>query len=231
MTRARQPDPVLFYDRFAGQFDDAMNGYDLRKRIRIVFSDLLPSRLQGRKILDAGCGTGWFSRAAVERGADFVVSLDIGANLLKQAGGKCDSHRVCSDVLQLPFPAESFDIVLCSEVIEHTPDPKAAFRELVRVLRRGGLLVLTVPNRFWHWAVRIANRLHLRPYEGLENWCRRDELRAWCGECRISIERFCGFHLYPYVLPFTHGMLDYFDRFGDRLGPVMLNIALKGTKR
>ena len=231
MTHTRQQDPVLFYDRFSEHFDDAMNGYDVRKRIRIVFSDLLPTPLQGRKILDAGCGTGWFSRAAMERGADFVVSLDIGMNLLKMTDRKCRSRKVCSDVLHLPFPAGSFDIVICSEVIEHTPEPGAAFRELARVLKRGGILVLTVPNRFWHWAVRFANRFRLRPYEGLENWCRRQDIRAWCGEHRIAIEKLYGFHLYPYVLPFTHGMLDYFDRFGDRLGPVMLNIALKGSKR
>ena len=208
MSRTSQRDPMPFYDRFSEQFDRAMNSYDVRKRIGIVFSELLPLDLRGRKILDAGCGTGWFSQAAVERGADAVVSLDIGMNLLKMTGRKCNSSKVCGDVLHLPFLTGHFDIVICSEVIEHTSSPEHAFRELARVLKPGGILALTVPNRFWHWAVRLANRFHLRPYEGLENWCTRSEILSWSEEYRLSIETLRGFHLCPYVLSFTHGILD-----------------------
>ena len=72
----------LFYDKFASEFDRKMNMYDTEKRVRVVFNALLsPKELKGKKLLDAGCGTGWFSRRAVELGA-FVTSLDVGENLL-----------------------------------------------------------------------------------------------------------------------------------------------------
>jgi hypothetical protein len=51
--------------------------------------------------------------------------------------------------------------------IEHIPDPLTVIRELVRVLQVGGYLVLSTPNKLWHWPVRIAARLGLRPYDGL----------------------------------------------------------------
>jgi 2-polyprenyl-3-methyl-5-hydroxy-6-metoxy-1,4-benzoquinol methylase len=220
---------AFFYERFADRFDREMNMYDLERRIEIVFDEMLPARLDGKELLDAGCGTGWFSQKASERGAS-VTSMDVGENLLKQVAGKCDSRRVVGDVLSLPFDPASFDIVVCTEVIEHTVEPSRAVRELSRVLRPGGELVLTVPNRVWHFAIDIANLLKLRPYEGYENWVSAGELRRYVEEAGLRLDRIRGFHLFPFVLPATYGLLKRIDRYGDRLGPIMLNLGIHATK-
>ncbi len=48
-----------FYDTIADDFDSIMDMYDTRKRLRIIFDEMLPDRLNGKRIPDAGCGTGW----------------------------------------------------------------------------------------------------------------------------------------------------------------------------
>jgi 2-polyprenyl-6-hydroxyphenyl methylase/3-demethylubiquinone-9 3-methyltransferase len=221
---------MYFYDRFANEFDEAMNMYDTNKRMVIVFDEMLGSRnLESKKLLDAGSGTGWFSKAARERGAD-VFSLDIGLNILGLVAQKCDSERIVGSVLQLPFADNTFDYVVNTEVIEHTPVPMQVIPELHRVLRPAGVLVLTVPNRIWRFSVVIANALKLRPYEGFENWVHWGQLRRRFEECGFKIEVMKGFHIVPFVSPRLYNLIDCFDRFGAWLGPIMLNIAVKARK-
>jgi 2-polyprenyl-3-methyl-5-hydroxy-6-metoxy-1,4-benzoquinol methylase len=224
--------PEFFYERFADSFDSAMNRYEVEKRLRLVFGHALRGVPLNRvELLDAGCGTGLFSRAAAQRGAR-VTSLDVGEGLLERVAEKCDSRRVVGDVQQLPFADEAFDVVLSTEVIEHVPRPELAVGELARVLRPGGTLVVTTPNRAWHWSIRLANRLGLRPYEGLENWARWDELRRWSAQADIAVQEMIGFNALPFIHPMTHRPIDWLDRFGDRsLGPWMINMMLVGEKR
>ena len=224
-------DKSRFYDSIASDFDQIMNHYDLQRRLEVVFDQLLAGKnLQGLKLLDAGCGTGYFSRRAVGTGAE-VTSVDIGVNLLKEARKKGLSQTVASDVTRLGFADETFDVVVSSECIEHTPSPETAVSELVRVLRPGGTLVLTCPNRFWHWSCRLANALGIRPYLGLENWPSWSSLRQWSQANGIEIRAHIGLHLFPFVLKPTHGLLRLLDHAGSKLGPLYVNQCLIGTKR
>lgn len=221
---------MFFYDRFAEQFDDKMNMYDTNRRLQVIFEELLTEDLREKALLDAGSGTGWFSREAIVRGAK-VVSLDVGENILAQVAKKCDSKRIVGSVLDIPFEDEHFDVVLSTEVIEHSPDPKKAVQEMHRVLKKKGILVLTVPNKVWHPAIAIANKLKLRPYEGYENWVGWFELQRWLNEIGVSIVRIKGLHLLPFIFSFTYKLLKYMDRFGEVIGPVMLNTCVKAVKK
>jgi ubiquinone biosynthesis O-methyltransferase len=207
-----------------------MNRYEVSKRLRIVFDSVLPRKLEGVRLLDAGCGTGLFSAAAVERGAE-VTSLDVGEALLSKVAQKCESRRVVGDVSHLPFEDQSFDAVLCTEVIEHVRGPRQAVGELVRVLRPGGRLVLTTPNRLWLPAIRLATVLRLRPYEGVENWVWPGTLRRWLEQSGIRLERFAGFNALPFVHPITYPLVDRLDRLGDTaLGRLMINVLAVGRR-
>lgn len=218
-----------FYDRFAGEFDAQMNRYDLEKRVRILYDHLLPEDLSGKRLLDAGSGTGWFSLRATERGAK-VTSIDVGLNLLREVGRKCSTDRTVADICNLPFPDRRFDVVVSSEVIEHVPEPKRAVSELARVLKPGGLLALTTPNRVWHFAIVLANQLGARPYQGHENWVGYRELRTWIEHSGLRVEEQFGFHLFPFVTRLSHPVLDFMDRFGGQLGPWMLNQAIRARR-
>jgi 2-polyprenyl-3-methyl-5-hydroxy-6-metoxy-1,4-benzoquinol methylase len=228
---SNSPDRALFYERFAGEFDARMNRYEVAKRLRIVFDSVLPLQMHGVRLLDAGCGTGIFSAAAVERGAE-VTSLDVGEALLSRVAAKCESRRVVGDVTALPFADESFDVVLCTEVIEHVREPRRAIGELVRVLRPTGQLVLTTPNRLWLPAIRLATALRLRPYEGIENWVWPRALRRWLEQCGIRLECFAGFNALPFVHPITYPLVDRLDRLG-KTGArgLMINVLAVGRRR
>jgi SAM-dependent methyltransferase len=71
--------------------------------------------------------------------------------------GKWDTTRIdlVSDITAIPAPDASFDVVLCTEVLEHVPDPLAALRELVRLVRPGGMIIITAP---------FCSLTHFAPY-------------------------------------------------------------------
>jgi 2-polyprenyl-6-hydroxyphenyl methylase/3-demethylubiquinone-9 3-methyltransferase len=220
-----------FYDGIADEFDELMNHYDLERRLEVVFDELLGGAdLTGALLLDAGCGTGEFSTAARARGAT-VVSVDIGPKLLARTRSKGIEHVAAADVAALPFGPGTFDVVLSSECIEHTPSPRASVRELARVLRPGGRLAVTCPNRTWYWSCAIADRLGIRHYKGLENWPGWSALRQWVSEGGVSVARHRGLHLFPFMLAATHPALRVLDRLGGVAGPLFVNQCISGVKQ
>jgi SAM-dependent methyltransferase len=101
-------------------------------------------RAQGQVFVD-GCGVGsYLGRLA--RTARQAVGLDIELDRVREAQGQAP-EVLCGAAEALPFETDSFDLVLSHEVIEHVQDDRQSIREIVRVLRPGGRLVLFCPNR------------------------------------------------------------------------------------
>jgi SAM-dependent methyltransferase len=219
----------FFYEGFASEFDAAMNRFDLERRLGIVCGLLvkLPLRREAPPalVLDGGSGTGWLSREVAKLGLR-VVALDLGTRLLREVRAKCAVPCVAGSALELPFADASFDAVVSSEVIEHTPDPRRAVCDYARVLKPGGYLVLTCPNRVWHWSVRLANRLGLRPYAGLENWPSYRALRAFAEDAGLVVEEQFGFHALPFQLPGAPRWLPRLDRWLAAAHAWMINQCL-----
>jgi 2-polyprenyl-6-hydroxyphenyl methylase/3-demethylubiquinone-9 3-methyltransferase len=220
-----------FYERFAPQFDSEMNRYEVEKRLRLIFDDVLGQvDLSERRLLDAGCGTGLFSQAAALRGAR-VTSLDVGPQLLAEVAKKCESDRVVGDTTALPFDDGSFELIISTEVIEHTVDPRVAARELARVLAPGGTLLITTPNRVWHFSIRLANAMRLRPYRGLENWVTWRQLHDWVTEDGLRVVDHRGFNAFPFIHPVVYPMVDRLDGAGRRwVGRLMINQLVQATR-
>lgn len=229
LTATESDEKKFFYNSIANDFDRMMNRYDLTTRLSIVFDEFCPGQvLKGKTVLDAGCGTGWFTQRAVERGGK-VFSLDVGLHLLSQVKRRAASHLVVGDLLSLPVQDKVIDIVVCSEAIEHTLRPEQAVAELCRIVRPGGLLILTVPNRRWHYAVTVANLLGLRRYQGYENWVNWQTLISWIEAEGMTVEVMRGFHVVPIFARVLKPILSAADklRFLDRY---MVNIAVKARR-
>jgi len=123
-----------------------------------------PDRLNlqpGDRVLDLGCGRGrhvyalyWGETPVHVVGADLSESeVHATANGFFELPPPADSpdrsaSLSAADAAKLPFADGSFDAVICSEVLEHVPDPDAALAEIVRVTRPGGQVALSVP-RWW----------------------------------------------------------------------------------
>lgn len=222
----------LFYERIADRFEGLDHPADVRRRLALVFDECLGgASLAGRRVLDAGCGYGRFSAEAVARGAG-VVSVDIGSRLVALAAGRAGSRGVVSDACALALRDESFDVVVSSEMLEHTHAPARAVQELARVLRADGVLVLTTPNRVWQGVVRAASRLGLRPFDGVENFVRWRDLEAACAAAGLDVLAHLGFHPWPFQLGLAsaaRAVETYLAR--GAAAPLMVNQALVAQKR
>jgi len=108
-----------------------------------------------RDVLDAGCSSGYLARPLSEAGAH-VVGLELDPVAADLARAWCADVLV-GDVesMELPFAPESFDVVLCGDLIEHLRNPAAALARLRPFLRASGRLVLTTPN-VANWAMRLS---------------------------------------------------------------------------
>lgn len=100
----------------------------------------------GAKVLDAPCGDGEVTIGLAKAGFE-VSGADIVPELLPEAKARLgDRFRLADLTGKLPWPDGTFDLVLSIEGIEHLEDPFAFVRDVHRLLRPGGILVLTTPN-------------------------------------------------------------------------------------
>ena len=134
-----------------------------RNRARVVRRLISRYAVPGAPILDAGCGTGLNLRH-LPPGS---TGIDINPRNVELVARRLPNHRVVrGDVEALPFEANAFGTVLCTEVIEHIPDPSAALGEFRRVLKPGGVLVGSVPARSMIWKLRFLSSTcpHSEPF-------------------------------------------------------------------
>jgi SAM-dependent methyltransferase len=115
--------------------------------MREILFRVLEPHVRGRRferMLEAGCGTGYLSHLLQEERNWPVVPMDIGWEGIAYARGMGTRNPVQADIRFLPFDEGAFDVVFSMDVIVHLPpgEELAAFREMARVLKPGGLLVL-----------------------------------------------------------------------------------------
>jgi ubiquinone/menaquinone biosynthesis C-methylase UbiE len=103
--------------------------------------------LEGRRILDIGCGLGAYVRRFRDL-SEQVYGIDIAFDRVRE-GAETLPNLMLASSDALPFPDGSFDVVFLNEVIEHVRDDRATMAELARVLRPGGHAVFFAPNRFY----------------------------------------------------------------------------------
>ena len=154
----------LQWNRFAKtQIDSALGSN--RSRDRFLYETLWDeSRLKGKLVLDAGCGSGRFSEIALDLGARLIAIDYSSAVDAASANLSSDSLLIAQgDLADLPLPGESLDFFYCIGVLQHTKSPEKIVAELLRCLKPGGEMTLTFyENSSWH--VRLYSKYIVRPF-------------------------------------------------------------------
>jgi len=145
-----------FSERYTALGDDAYSScftYS-RRRLDLLLDQFMPERANGLRLLDLGCGTGYHMARYRARGFK-LAGVDGSEEMLREARATnpgVDFRN--SDVDNIPFADDSFDFILCIEVLRYLPDPTRSIREMARVLRPGGVCLVTASpllnsNGYW----------------------------------------------------------------------------------
>jgi 2-polyprenyl-3-methyl-5-hydroxy-6-metoxy-1,4-benzoquinol methylase len=146
-----------FYEELGRQYSetDLVHAYRGRaSRYATVLQELRPYATRGDKLLDVGCNDGVYAIPYSENGGR-AVGIDISPSLIRRASGKAahlglsNCRFVQADIESPKIEqtiGENFDVVLCSEVLEHLTSPDQALRKMRELLREGGSLILSTPT-------------------------------------------------------------------------------------
>ncbi len=167
---------VWLYDVYASRYDDIVKVEPVEEHLHLagpIMQRIAPET--DPFVLDVATGTGRLPLALLNHRefSGYIIGVDASWKMLQQAEAKLEAVDadeyvaiLQADGLHLPFPDNSFDIVTCLEALEFMPCPEDGLRELVRVLRPGGLLLTTLRiNQPWMpgkiWSQETMHRLLL----------------------------------------------------------------------
>ena len=187
-------------------------------------------KLQGKHVLDVGCGGGILSESMARRGAK-VLGIDLGEKALKvaqlhrlESAVEVEYRHVSVEALAEETP-ESFDAVTCMELLEHVPDPWAVVQSCATLVKPSGTVFFSTINRnpkAYLYAVvgaeYVLNMLPRGTHE-YEKFIKPSELAAWCRQAGLSELKLKGM---------TYNPLSRQYRLGDE---VSVNYILYATKQ
>lgn len=168
---------------------DYLSGDRLRfyEELATIFAPLAP-----RRVLDVGCGTGHLLRFLVDcmpTSPERIVGVDHSEAGIRRARELLPTATwLVDDVYDLPFDGKGFDLVLCTEVLEHLDEPDRAVRALCRLCASAGRVAITVPDGAhdsWEGHVNFWSEEELRAFlaphglVGIDRVDNGDELLAW----------------------------------------------------
>jgi SAM-dependent methyltransferase len=137
---------------------------------------------EGSRIVDLGCGHGRITELLIEKVPSLeIVGVDMTRPLLdhflvKSGSNGSKIQLMCADIATLPLNDNSFDVAVSSRVFQYLPDPLLGLREAVRVLKPGGRLVISMPNRLN--PIKYFTYHHTKVYSSFEvaSWFLKSQL-------------------------------------------------------
>ena len=189
-----------------------------RKRLAVLLEEYLPLRGDGLRLLDVGCGTGHHMASLRERGFE-VAGVDGSEEMLDQARANNPGADIrLADVESNPFPDAGFDFIVCIEVLRYLPHSARCIREMARMLKPGGICLVTaapVLNLNGYWLVnRFANLVRVRDLVRLKQFF------TTSGQLRREFMD-AGFHR-PTVSGVYLGPVNWVERLAPRSLPRLL---------
>jgi len=190
--RAKRSDRALTL-RLRGLTQAHYDRHPFRFDTRAIVQEKLENRVMGRairaqgpeaRIVDVGCGACRVAHLVRTAGGGRVVSVDISLATLRSAARHAPGPLVNADNMELPLRSDCADLVISNGVIMVTPDAHASFDELARIVRPGGILVVSVYDRrsWYHPIYRFGSPVVRK-------------LRDWIGEPGLRVTLFPLWHL------------------------------------
>lgn len=181
-----------------------INEHYFSKYFEKAFKNALGRSVRGLKILEPGCGSGIMSARLASQGARVYV-LDISKNALDTAEWNFKRFHtrpeklVLGDITKMPLATGSMDVVWNQGVIEHFTDRTIVVREMFRLVKPGGKIILLVPGYLspLHWVYMTLSLLGLKrlwPFDD-QDFLKKSELRSdleSCGAKNIRVRRLIG---------------------------------------
>ena len=160
-------DDKVFFDKYSNM-DRSIKGLEGAGEWHEL-KQMLPD-LQGKRVLDLGCGFGWHCRYAIENGATSVIGVDISEMMIKVAKSKTASDAIqyiCMPIEDISFPEASFDVVISSLTLHYIPSFEEVLNNIKKWLTSGGEFVFSVEHPIftaegkqdWYYD-ESGNRLH-----------------------------------------------------------------------
>jgi SAM-dependent methyltransferase len=172
---------------------------------RVVEQILAEGPVRGRRVLEVGAGSGRDSVALAEAGATAVLldyspaSLEVARGVATRAGRRV--HLLRADALRMPFRDGVFQVVFHQGLLEHFRDPLPLLRENVRVLGKGGVLLVDVPQRFHAYTVLKHFLIALGAwFAGWETEFTIGELEGLMRKAGVTVTRRYGSWMVPGLL-------------------------------
>jgi 2-polyprenyl-6-hydroxyphenyl methylase/3-demethylubiquinone-9 3-methyltransferase len=175
--------------------------------LRLGYIDQLAS-LQGKKVLDVGCGGGILSESMHFKGAD-VTGIDLGEKALNvaklhqlESGAKVNYQLISVEELAAQQPA-SFDIVTCMEMLEHVPDPSAIVAACAKLVKPGGSVFFSTINRnpksYLFAVIGAEYVLNMLPKgtHDYEKFIKPSELSSWVRDSGLVVSGLRGMNYNP----------------------------------
>lgn len=191
-----------------------------KKRVETIFEWIPPD--DDKLILDCACGRGFYLNMYRYVSACRLVGLELDAEVIQKArrnvGHLPDITLTRGNIYALPFPDNHFDGVILSEILEHVEDDVAGLREVLRVLKPGGVAAITVPNAHYpflwdpiNWTLERVFGTHIQHGALAGIWAnhvrlyRREQLRAAVEDAGLIVEQERAFTHYSF--PFIHNIV------------------------
>jgi ubiquinone/menaquinone biosynthesis C-methylase UbiE len=167
-------------------------------------------------LLDIGCGQGW-QLAEIRKccPSSRLFGVDISPKLVSLARSHVPgAHIETGDADKLSYPADAFDVVVMTEVLEHLADPVLALGQIRQVLKPGGWILITVPNRDWlRYQWYLNNSQRYQPVD--DQWYRVAEITGFIQQAGFELKRITGAE----NLYFGGGILRLMEKLALRLCP------------
>ncbi len=217
-----------YYNKLSRVYDKSVLGNQYEKyRFNCITKSILGliPKKKGLRILDVGCGTGTFNILPIinHLGDADIYGIDISREMIQIASKRFPKLKFkVADAHRLPFESDFFDVVISRQVLEHLKEPLRALKEMKRVVKRGGTIIVSTPSWFGLIAMPYFIKKKLGKMQPIDNWFNPFLLKNLFRQAGLGIITMGSTNIMPYHKRLPVAFLPIVKFLDKELGKVKL---------